>query len=189
VARQRTAWRDAQSTFDVTKLVFIDETWVKTNMVRPRGRAPRGQRLVDKTAHGHWRTSTFLAGLRHDGVIAPGVFDGAINGALFLAWVEQVLVPTLRPGDIVVMDNLSSHKRAAVRQTIEAAGAALRFLPPYSPDLNPIEMLFAKFKAHLRSLREKTVDGVWKALGTISTEVTAEECTNFLRHAGYFQSA
>lgn len=174
---------------DVTKLIFVDETWVKTNMVRLRGRATRGQRLVDKTAHGHWKTSTFLAGLRYDGAIAPGVFDGAINGELFLAWVEQVLVPTLRRYDIVVMDNLSSHKRAAVKEAIEAAGAELRFLPPYSPDLNPIEMVFAKFKARLRSLREKTMDGLWKALGPISTEVTAQECANFFRHAGYQQSA
>ena len=158
-------------------------------MVRLRGRTARGKRLVDKTAHGHWKTSTFVAGLRHNAVIAPGVFDGAINGQLFLAWVEQVLVPSLQPGDIVVMDNLSSHKSAAVRTAIEAVGAQLRFLPPYSPDLNPIEMLFAKFKARLRALREKTVDGLWNALGTISDEVAPSECTNFLRHAGYFQSA
>jgi transposase len=189
VAAKRAAWRAAQPSFDITKLIFIDETWVKTNMVGLHGWAPRGERLIDKTAHGHWKTSTFLAGLRHDGVIAPGVFDGAINGASFLAWVEQVLVPTLQPGNIVVMDNLSSHKRAAVKQAITAAGAALLFLPPYSPDLNPIEMLFAKFKARLRSLRERTVDGLWKALGTISDDVTHNECANFFRHAGYFQSA
>ena len=133
MAEKRAAWRDGQATLDATKLIFVDETWVKTNMVRLRGRAQRGQRLVDKTAHGHWKTSTFIAALRLDGVIAPGVFDGAINGDLFLAWVEQVLVPTLRPGDVVVMDNLSSHKSAAVKHAIEAASAELRFLPPYSP--------------------------------------------------------
>jgi DDE superfamily endonuclease len=133
VALKRTAWREAQPTLDVTQLIFVDETWVKTNMVRLHGRATRGQRLVDKTAHGHWKTSTFLAGLRDDGAIAPGVFDGAINGELFLAWVEQVLVPTLRLGDIVVMDTLSSHKRAAVKDAIEAAGAALSSCRPTAP--------------------------------------------------------
>jgi len=185
VARQRTAWRDAQSTFDVTKLVFIDETWVKTNMVRPRGRAPRGQRLVDKTAHGHWRTSTFLAGLRHDGVIAPGVFDGAINGALFLAWVEQVLVPTLRPGDIVVMDNLGSHKVAGVRAAIEATGAELRYLPPYSPDLNPIEQVFAKLKARLRKAAARTREALTAAIVAAIDAVSQQERLNFFVAAGY----
>jgi transposase len=161
---------------------------VKTNKVRLRGRALRGQRLVAKTAQGHWKTSTFIAALRHDGVIAPGVFDGAINGDLFLAWVEQVLVPTLRPGDVVVTDNLSSHKSAAVKHAIEAANAELRFLPPYSPDLNPIEMLFAKIKARLRALRRCTVDGLWHALGIVSNEVAASECANFIQHSGYRQS-
>lgn len=158
-------------------------------MVRLRGRAPRGKRLIDRTAHGHWKTSTFIAGLRLDGVVAPGVFDGAINGDLFLAWVEQVLVPTLHPGDIVVADNLSSHKTAAARRAIEAAGAELRFLPPYSPDFNPIEMLFAKLKALLRARRETTVEGLWKALGVVSDMVSSNECANFIRHAGYRQSA
>ena len=189
MAKKRTAWRDAQPALDVTKLIFVDETWVKTNMVRMHGWTPSGERLVDKTAHGHWKTSAFVAALCHDRVIAPGVFDGAINGELFLAWVEQVLAPDLRPGHIVVMDNLSSHKRAAVKQAIKAAGAEVRFLPPYSPDLNPIEMLFAKFKARLRRLRERTLEGLWNALGTISAEVTNDECINFFRHAGYFQSA
>ena len=158
-------------------------------MVRAYGRAPRGQRLIDKTAHGHWKTSTFIAGLRHDGMIAPGVFDGAINGDLFLAWVEQVLAPSLRVGDIVVLDNLSSHKQAAGKAAIEAKGAELRFLPPYSPDLNPIEMVFAKLKAQIRALAQKTVEGLWDALGKASGEVPASECANCFRHAGYFQSA
>ena len=188
MAEKRAAWRDGQATLDATKLIFVDETWVKTNMVRLRGRALQGQRLVDKTAHGHWKTSTFIAALRHDGVIAPGVFDGAVNGDLFLAWVEQVLVPTLRPGDVVVMDNLSSHKSAAVKHAIEAASAELRFLPPYSPDLNAIEMLFAKIKARLRALRQPTVDGLWQALGIVSNEVAASECANFIQHSGYRQS-
>jgi transposase len=189
VAQKRAGWRAGQAALDPAKLIFIDETWTKTNMVRLRGRAPQGQRLIDKTAHGHWKTSTFIAGLRLDGVIAPAVFDGAINGDLFLAWVEQVLLPALRPGDIVVMDNLSSHKKAAVREAIEAAGAELRFLPPYSPDLNPIEMLFAKLKALLRAMRETTVDGLWKALGIVADKVSAKECTKFIHHAGYRQSA
>jgi transposase len=158
-------------------------------MVRVRGRARRGERLIDRTPHGHWKTSTFVGALRHDGLIAPGVFDGAINGELFLAWVEQVLVPDLRPGDLVVMDNLSSHKVAGVRTAIEAAGAKLLYLPPYSPDLNPIEMLFAKLKAIIRSLAAKTVDALWTALGQISQQVPPNECAAFIRHAGYFQSA
>jgi len=188
VAAQRTAWREQQPSLDPKKLIFIDETWVKTNMVRLRGRARRGQRLIGRTPHGHWKTSTFVAALRVDGLVAPGVFDGAINGELFLAWVEQVLTPVLRSGDIVVMDNLSSHKVAGVRAAIEAAGAQLRFLPAYSPDLNPIEMLFAKLKAVLRSLATRTVDALWTALGTVSGTVLPDECANFIRHAGYFQS-
>lgn len=189
VVARRDVWREQQPSLDPKKLIFIDETWVKTNMVRLRGRAPRGQRLIDRTPHGHWKTSTFVAGLRADGLVAPGVFDGAINGELFLAWVEQMLVPVLRAGDIVVMDNLSSHKGAAVRTAIEAAGAQLMFLPPYSPDLNPIEMVFAKLKSALRSLATRTVDALWTALGTISDHVKPAECANCIRHAGYFQSA
>lgn len=158
-------------------------------MVRLRGRTRRGQRLVGRTPHGHWKTSTFVAALRHDGVIAPGIFDGAINGDLFLAWVEQVLIPALRPGDIVVMDNLSSHKVAGVRAAIEGVGAELNYLPPYSPDLNPIEMLFAKLKANIRALAIKAVEPLWEALGKVSNQVPAKECSNFIRHAGYFQSA
>ncbi len=189
MARQRADWQAGQPAPDPSKLIFVDETWAKTNMVRLLGRAPQGKRLIDKTAHGHWKTSTFIAGLRQDGVIAPGLFDGAINGDLFLAWVEQVLVPVLRKGDIVVMDNLSSHKRPAAKAAIEAAGAELRFLPPYSPDLNPIEMLFAKLKAMLRAMRETTIEGLWKAVGTAAAMVPAAECANFIRHAGYFQLA
>ena len=169
-------------------LVFIDETWAKTNMVRPRGRCERGARLIDATPHGHWKTSTFIAGLRQDGLVAPAVFDGAINGDLFLAYVQQVLVPTLRAGDIVIMDNLSSHKTPAVRHAIEASGATLRFLPAYSPDLNPIEQVFAELKALLRAMALRSVEALWKALGTITGCVSPEECRNFIRHAGYFQS-
>jgi transposase len=170
------------------RLVFIDETWTKTNMVRLYGRAPTGHRLVGAVPHGHWQTSTFIAGLRHDSLVAPCVFKGAINGTLFLAYVEQVLVPTLKAGDIVIMDNLASHKVAGVRRAIEAVGAILMFLPPYSPDLNPIEQAFAKLKALLRAKALRTVDALWNALGSLVGCFTAAECANYLRHAGYFQS-
>lgn len=170
------------------KLVFIDETWTKTNMTRLYGRAPRGKRLVSAMPHGHWKTSTFIGALRCDGLVAPSVFDGPINGELFLAYVQQVLVPTLRPGDIVIMDNLRSHKVAGVREAIEAAGATLMFIPPYSPDLNPIEMAFAKLKALLRAKAIRTVEALWNALGTLVGCFTPKECANFFRHDGYFQS-
>lgn len=158
-------------------------------MTRAYGRAPRGQRLVAAVPHGHWKTSTVVAALRCDRISATGVFDGAINGASFLAFVEQVLVPTLTPGDVVIMDNLGSHKVAGVREAIEAAGASLLFLPPYSPDLNPIEMAFAKLKSLLRSRAIRTVDTLWNALGKLVDCFGPDECANFLRHDGYFQSA
>ncbi len=157
-------------------------------MVRLRGRSKRGTRLIDTTPHGHWKTSTFIAALSEDGLLAPGVFDGAINGELFLAYVEQILLPTLKAGDIVIMDNLSSHKKAAVRRAIEQAGATLMFLPPYSPDLNPIEQVFAKLKALLRAKAIRTIEALWNALGSITQCVSPQECRNFLRHSGYFQS-
>jgi transposase len=188
VAKARIAWRESQPALSARRLVFIDETWAKTNMVRLRGRSERGTRLVDTTPQGHWKTSTFIAALTQDGLLAPGLFDGAINGDLFLAYVEQVLVPALTAGDIVIMDNLSSHKKAAIRRAIEAAGATLLFLPPYSPDLNPIEQVFAKLKGLLRAMALRTVDALWKALGSITDCVSPQECKNFIRHAGYFQS-
>ena len=188
VAKARTEWRAKQPTLNPAKLVFIDETWTKTNMTRLYGRAPRGKRLVSAMPHGHWKTSTFVGALRCDGLVAPSVFDGPINGELFLAYVQQVLVPTLRPGDIVIMDNLRSHKVAGVREAIEAAGATLMFIPPYSPDLNPIEMAFAKLKALLRAKAIRTVEGLWNALGTLVGCFTPKECANFFRHDGYFQS-
>jgi transposase len=169
-------------------LVFIDETWTKTDMVRLYGRAEVGHRLVDAVPHGHWQTSTFIAGLRQDGLVAPCVFDGAINGELFLAYVEQMLVPTLANDDIVIMDNLSSHKVAGVRQAIEAVGAGLMYLPAYSPDLNPIEQAFAKLKALLRAKALRTVEALWNTLGDIVGCFKPTECANYLRHAGYFQS-
>jgi transposase len=155
-------------------------------MIRLRGRAARGQRLVAAVPHGHWKTSTFIAALRDDGLVAPCVFEGAINGELFLAYVEQVLVPTLRTGDLVIMDNLGSHKVAGVRDAIEAAGAQLVYLPAYSPDLNPIEQVFAKLKAVLRAKALRTVDALWTALGEIAEAIKPTECANYLRNAGYF---
>ncbi len=167
------------------QLVFLDETWAKTNMTRPRGRSFRGERLVASVPYGHWKTTTFLAGLRTSGLTAPLVVDGAINGELFLGYVRQHLVPTLAAGDVVIMDNLSSHKRVGVREAIEAAGATLLFLPPYSPDLNPIENAFAKFKWLLKSTPQRTVDALWNACGRLLDRFTETECRNYFRHAGY----
>ena len=165
--------------------MFVDETWAKTNMTRTHGRARRGQRLVAAVPQARRTTTTFLAGLRRDGLTAPCVFDGPINGGLFLAWVEQFLVPTLRSGDIVVLDNLGSHKGGAVRRAIRAAGAHLLFLPPYSPDLNPIEMVFAKLKTLLRKADERSLTAVWHRIGALLTQFTPNECANYISHAGY----
>ena len=158
-------------------------------MTRLYGRAPRGKRLVAAVPHGHWKTSTVVAALRCDGITATGVFDSAINGEAFLAYVEQVLVPTLKQGDVVILDNLGSHKIAGVREAVEAAGASLMFLPAYSPDLNPIELAFAKLKTLLRTHAIRTVEALWNALGKLVDCVKPDECANFLRHDGYFQSA
>jgi len=154
-------------------------------MVRPYGRAPRGQRLVASVPHGHWKTSTFLAALRHDAITAPCVIDGPINGATFQAYVEQFLVPTLVAGDVVVMDNLGSHKGAAVRTAIEAVGAHLLYLPPYSPDLNPIEQVFAKLKALLRKTAARSIDTLWDAVGLLLQRFQPDECANYFANAGY----
>lgn len=185
VAQERAEWMVMQAGLDPSKLVFLDETWAKTNMVRPRGRSLEGTRLIAKVPHGHWKTTTFLAALRTRGLTAPLVIDGAINGDMFLAYVEQQLVPTLSAGDVVIMDNLSSHKKAGVREAIESAGATLLYLPPYSPDLNPIELAFAKFKWLLRSAAERTVDALWAACGTLLDQFTETECRNYFRHCGY----
>jgi transposase len=165
--------------------VFIDETWAKTNMTRTHGRCARGLRLVAKTPHGRWRTLTFLAALRADRIDAPCVIDGPINGHSFLAYIEQLLVPTLRPGDIIIIDNLGSHKGAAVRRVLRAAGAKLFFLPPYSPDLNPIEQVFAKLKTLLRKAAERTVQATWQRIGSLLATFTPTECANYLKNAGY----
>lgn len=185
MAEKRAQWRDSQQQIDPAKVVFIDETWAKTNMTRRYGRAPIGTRLVEKTPYGRWQTTTFLGALRAEGFVAPLTADGPINGELFCGWVEQHLVPTLQPGDIVVMDNLSSHKVAGVREAIEAAGAELRYLPPYSPDLNPIELAFSKFKKLLRDGAERTVDKLWNLCGKILGEFTESECRNYFKHCGY----
>ena len=173
---RRQAWFDGQADLDPARLVFIDETWAKTNMARSHGRCRRGERLRMGAPHGHWKTSTFVAGLSLRGGIAPFVFSGPINREAFEAWVEQGLVPELRPGDIVVMDNLSSHKGTRARALIEATGASLLFLPPYSPDFNPIENAFAKLKALLRKAAERTLEGLWAAIGRALDAFSLAEC-------------
>jgi transposase len=185
VAQRRAEWRVLQAGLAPERLVFIDETWAKTNMTRPRGRSLCGTRLVAAVPYGHWKTTTFLAALRTSGLTAPLVIDGAVNGAIFLAYVRQQLVPTLGEGDLVIMDNLSSHKRSGVREAIESAGAALLFLPPYSPDLNPIENAFAKFKWLLKSRKRRTVETLWKTCGELIDRFTEHECRNYIRHCGY----
>ena len=179
------AWADGQTKLDPERLVFIDETGTSTNMARLRGRARRGERLVGKIPHGHWKTTTFVAGLRSDALTAPCVIDGPMNGNTFLAYVEQILAPSLKPGDIVVLDNLSAHKVAGVREAVEAVGARLLYLPPYSPDFNPIEQLFAKIKALLRKAAERSVDGLWSPIASLLDAFTPQECANYLRNVGY----
>src|ERR1700720_4237976 len=188
VARRRAQWTKYRERIDPCRLVFIDETWTKTNMAPLRGWAPRGQRLKAKVPHGHWQTMTFLAALRHDRVTAPWLIDGPINGECFLLYVEKVLVPTLRPGDIVIMDNLGSHKGKAVRQLIRAADAKLFFLPKYSPDLNPIEQVFAKLKHLLRKAAARSVEPVIAAIGQLRRTYTAQESANYFTNAGYGQT-
>ena len=165
--------------------MFIDETWAKTNMTRFHGWAPRGERLVAKVPHGKWKTTTFLAALRHDRIDAPCLFDGPINGPRFQAYVEQALVPTLKPGDVVVLDNLGSHKGKAVRQAIRNVGAHLIFLPKYSPDLNPIEQVFAKLKTLLRKKAARTVEAICDAIADLLESFTPQECANYLLNARY----
>jgi transposase len=185
VLKRREDWFDGQLDLDPARLIFIDETWASTNMARTRGRAAKGERLRAGVPHNHWKTTTFVAGLRLGGMVAPMVLDGPINGPAFQAYVDQVLVPELASGDIVVMDNLGSHKGAAVRQAIEAAGAKLLYLPPYSPDFNPIENAFAKLKALLRKAAERTVDGLWDAIGALLPAFSPAECANYFQAAGY----
>jgi putative transposase len=188
VARRRAQWRKYQGRIAPERLVFIDETWTKTNMAPLRGWAPRGARLTAKVPQAHWRTMTFLAALRLDRVEAPWVIDGPINGVRFRVYVEKVLVPTLRPGDIVVMDNLGSHRAKAIRQAIRAAGARLFYLPKYSPDLNPIEQLFAKLKHLLRRAAARTTEAVCAAIGQLLDAFTPQECANYFKNSGYASS-
>ena len=157
-------------------------------MTRLRGRGKRGHRVIGRVPWGHWKTMTFLAGLRCEGITAPFVIDCAMNGAIFLEYVRQCLSPTLKPGDIVVMDNLPAHKKDQIRQIIEAAGAELRYLPPYSPDLNPIEQAFAKLKAHLRQAQERSIDGLWQRIGKLLPQFNPHQCANFFANAGYARS-
>jgi transposase len=193
VARRRRQWQERQGKVCATRLIFIDETpdlvrgrlWAKTNMTRMHGRCARGQRLVAKVPHGQRKTLTFVAGLRCGGITAPCILDGPINAESFLAWVMQFLVPILRPGDIVVMDNLSSHKAPAIRRAIRTAGAKLFYLPPYSPDLNPIEQAFSKLKTLLRKANARSFEQVQGASARLLKAITPQECRNFLVHAGY----
>jgi transposase len=185
VLEARQAWFDDQLDLDPEKLIFIDETGASTKMARLRGRARRGERCRAAVPHGHWKTTTFTAGLRLTGMTAPMVLDGAMNGPAFLAYVEQVLVPTLTPGDIVVMDNLPAHKSTGVRTAIENAGATLRHLPPYSPDFNPIEQAFSKLKAILRKAAARTIPDLWAAIGDAIPQFKPGECANYFEAAGY----
>jgi transposase len=186
VRQARHEWREAQPALDSTKLVFLDETWVSTNMTRRYGRAPKGERCVASAPYGHWKITTFIAGLRQDRITAPMVADGPMDGEMFLAYVRTFLCPTLKPGDLVIADNLASHKVAGVKEAIEAAGATILYLPPYSPDLNPIEKLFSKLKALLRKAAQRTVDALWNEIGNLLDAFSPEECAHYFASAGYY---
>lgn len=188
MAQAREVWKTNQASLDPDKLVFIDETGASTKMVRLRGRCRRGERLLAKAPWGHWKTTTFVAGLRRNRLVAPFVLDGPMNGDAFLVYVEKFLIPTLEPGDRVVADNLSAHKVEGVRKLISDAGAELRFLPAYSPDLNPIEMAFSQLKAHLRKAAERTVPALWNRIGQCIDEITPQTCANYFADAGYAPS-
>jgi transposase len=185
VAQARRDWRTRQVQMPASQLVFIDETSANTQMSRRYGRCAQSQRLVDKAPHGHWKTTTFIAALRHTGLTAPMVLDGPMNGQIFSAWVEQFLLPTLTPGNIVIMDNLSVHKNARISELIQSVGATLLYLPPYSPDLNPIEMAFSKLKSLLRKAAARTIQSLWNAISDCLDRFSYQECQNFFRAAGY----
>lgn len=182
-ARQH--WRAQAAQWDGQRLVFLDETALQTKLTRRYGRSRRGARLVAKVPHGHWQTTTLIAALRSHQLTAPAVLDGPVDGPSFVAYVEQVLAPTLQPGDCVVMDNLACHKVAGVRQAIEAAGARVRYLPPYSPDFNPIEQVFAQLKARLRAVAPRTMARLWAAVWPALATISPLECAHYIRHAGY----
>ena len=185
MVRERRIWRAAQPDLDAARLVFIDETGASTKMARLYGRSLRGRRCLATIPHGHWKTTTFVGALRSTGITAPMVLDGPMDGPAFQAYVEQVLAPTLNPGDVVVMDNLPAHKPAAVRAAIEAMGADLRYLPPYSPDLNPIEMAFSKLKALLKKAAARTINDLWQAIAEALPRLTPDDCRNYFEAAGY----
>lgn len=185
VLKRRQDWFDGQLDLDPAKLVFIDETGLNTKMARLRGRSLKGERCRAGVPHGHWKTTTFTGALRLSGMTAPFVYDGAMNGAVFLAYVEQILVPTLSLGDVVILDNLPAHKASRVREAIERVGAELRFLPPYSPDFNPIENAFSKFKALLRAKAKRTIPALWNTVGVLIDEFKPNECANYFNAAGY----
>ena len=185
VIAERAEWKTLQETLPLESLVFIDETWTKTNMTPLYGRAEKGKRVIDYVPLGLWKTTTFMAALRSEGLMAPMVVEGAINGELFLAYVAQILVPTLKAGDIVVMDNLSSHKVAGVKKAIESAGAKVLYLPPYSPDFNPIENVFSMLKTLVRKLKLRKQEELWKKLGELCDMFSPDVCKNYCRHAGY----
>jgi transposase len=185
IARRRARWKAHQNKLDPRRLVFIDETWVKTNMAPLRGWAPRGKRLRAKAPFGHWKTMTFLAALRCDRIDAPFIINGPINGQRFKTYVEKVLVPTLAPGDVVILDNLGSHKGRAVRAALRAVGARLLFLPPYSPDLNPIEQVFAKLKHLARKAAERSTEDTWRRVAHLLEAFSPQECGRYLKNSGY----
>ena len=182
---RRQVWFDGQIDLDPKRLVFLDESWASTAMTRVAGRAPEDERLRMSVPHGHWKTTTLVAGLRADGIVAPFVLDGPINRRRSEAYVEGVLVPELRAGDIVIMDNLSSHKGPSVRRLIEAAGAGLFYLPPYSPDFNPIKKAFAKLKALLRKAEARTREALWQTIGELIDTITPTECQHYFEACGY----
>ena len=184
MAERREAWRRAQPEFE-GRLIFLDETWTTTCMTRRYACLAVGSRALGHVPNGHWKTTTFLAGLTGEGLIAPFVLDGPINAECFLAYVEQVLAPELRKGDVVILDNLSSHKGQDAANIITRAGAQLRFLPPYSPDLNPIEMVFAKLKELLRRAQARTVEALWAIIGELIPAFSSDQCTNYIHHCGY----
>lgn len=185
MAQARAAWKARQASLDPAKLVFIDETGTSTKMARLYGRAKRGSRVIGRVPWGHWKTVTFVGGLRHDRLTAPFVIDKPMNGPIFVEYIRQCLVPTLQSGDIVVMDNLPAHKPDEVRESIEQAGAELRYLPPYSPDLNPIENVFSPFKAYLRKHKERTVPALYDRIGEATGLVSKSQCASSFSHAGY----
>ncbi len=185
VQQQRRWWNILVSGKSIEDLVFVDETGANTKMIRRYGWGPKSDRVIGDVPHGHWKTTTFVAALRTSGFTAPMVSDGPMNGDLFLAYVEQQLVPTLKSTDIVVMDNLSGHKRMGVREAIEATGATLMYLPPYSPDFNPIGLAFSKLKTLLRKSAARTVEALWDLIAEITNQFSSQECINYFRHCGY----